>query len=303
MICADEDHPAIEASLDHIFDIICRWGSRSNPALVRMKLPIGQPKTAAVAVTHGFRTTADQPNATHILQKVCLGRCLTKANWDLTRGQLKSLAGLILPITIPEYRDPTQSIEITAPSGEIVSIALEDLETLLSPVLVMLPGRSGAIVPIRAKFAADLLGSSPQLSLIECHEARFLKERIYFSDPRTFPILQHGTPILFYESGKGLGRRSVIAAARVVRTELVSKESAVREFLNRGVLEERTVKRIGKSALVAATTFDNLMIFARPVSLGRLRQLGFDDPAQLVTARSISEKIFTSVLAEGEPSV
>lgn len=300
--CADEDHPRIESALDHILDRLSRASCKNNPVTIRLRLIAGHTKTRTVAISHGFRTSADQPANVPTLQKISVGRCLVPQDWETARTQLKKIAGLGLPESMPRFDCFESLIEVATPSGNLISITLRDFETLLSPAILLLPGRSGAVVPIRSRFAADLFGNSPQLGLLDSPEARLLRERVYFSDPRTSPLLTRGKPILFYESGKDHGRSSVIAIARVIRTDFVSKETVVSEVLRRGVLNKQKLARMGKSAFLAATIFDNILHFRNPVAFDRLRKLGFHDPANLVTTRPISADVLTTVVREGEPS-
>jgi hypothetical protein len=188
---------------------------------------------------------------------------------------------------------------IRSPSGEMVDVPLKELETLMSPSLFCLPGRTGAIVPIRRLYAADLIGGQKQLSLLASPEAVLLRERVYFSHPRTAKVFKDGLPILFYESSRKGGSASVTATARVVRTELVSKDGANQELLRRGVLDKKGLKRICLADTAVATTIDNIMAFQNPVSLKRLRQLGAIDEANLVTARSVQSELLTEIIEEG----
>lgn len=114
--------------------------------------------------------------------------------------------------------------------------------------------------------------------------------------------LTEGTPMLFYESGRDRGRAAVIAVARVVRTNLLLKGDILSSVLRRGVLERRTIERVSASESVAATTFDNIMLFGKPVRLGRLRNLGCVDGSNLVTARRVSAPQFSAIVSEGEVS-
>jgi len=181
----------------------------------------------------------------------------------------------------------------------VLGVPLEELETLLSPSLFCIPGRSGAIVPIKRIYAADLIGGAKQLSLLASPEAVLLRERVYFSDPRTAGVLTKGTPVLFYESAASGGAAAVIAAARVVRAELVPKDGTNPELLRRGVLDEKLLKNICLAETVVATTIDNIMIFRNPVDLKRLRELRAVDGANLVTARWLSAEQMIQIIDEG----
>ncbi len=116
-------------------------------------------------------------------------------------------------------------------------------------------------MPIRRINAADLIGGAKQLSLLVSPEAVLLRERVYFSSPRTAHVLTKGIPVLFYESGRRGGSASVTAAARIVRSEIVSKDGANQELLRRGVLDKKVLNKICLSKTFVATTIDNIMLF------------------------------------------
>jgi hypothetical protein len=206
---------------------------------------------------------------------------------------------LELPDAIPPFRSVDQTIAVKGPTGHVVDLPLLELETLLSPTLFLLPARAGAIVPIRRVYAADLIGGGKQLSLLAGPEAVLLRERVYFSHPRTAGVLRKGTPVLFYESARKGGSASATAVARIIRVEMVSKDSANHELFRRGVLNRHTLKNISLTDTVVATTIDNIMTFSDPVPLQRLRALGAIDGANLVTARSLRADQLVQIVEEG----
>jgi hypothetical protein len=266
---------------------------------VRLRLIHGHSKTVSVALSHGFRPSSDQNGNEQSLYKVCVGKCVTVAAWSSIRSSLENICGLVLPQESPTWGKPSDTVEIIAPAGNRIAVTLDDLETFLSPVLLLIPGRPSSIVPIRARFAADLFGNPLQPKLLHSPEATFLRERVYFSDPKTSPLLQKGRVIFFYESGKDKGRSSIVAAARVTRTDLLVKEGVISELLRRGVLSEQKIKRMGRSRFSAATIFDNIFHFRTPVSRKRLGELGFKDPVNLITTKSFSDSFFESIIEEG----
>jgi hypothetical protein len=153
-------------------------------------------------------------------------------------------------------------------------------------------------VPIRRKFADALFGNNPQLSLLDAHEAVLLSERAYFSSSRTIGVLHPGAPILFYESQSSGGRGAVIAMGRIVSSRIIVKNE-ISPLLRQGVLEEKEVDSISAGTSLAATSFDNILMFKNPVSTRRLQELGCDDGAHFVTARAIDYVKLTRVIAEG----
>jgi hypothetical protein len=298
-VCVDEDHAAVTLAADFLLDSISRESFSDYPTQLSLRLLPGHVTTKRIAIAHGFRPSADGSSNSTDLQKIALRRCVTSKNWASVCQQLKKGMGLELPDLIPTYHSLQQTILIKGPTGHTVKVPLLEIESLLSPALFCLPGRSGAIVPIRRVYAADLIGRAKQLSLLASPEAILLRERVYFSHPRTARVLTKGIPILFYESGRKGGSASVMAAARVVRVELVSKDGANQELLRRGVLDKKILKNICLADTVVATTIDNIMILSNPVVLERLRALGAIDGANLVTARQLRAEQVIQIIDEG----
>lgn len=200
---------------------------------------------------------------------------------------------------MPSFGHNEQSIELTA-DGRTNSLSLVDLESVLSPALFLLPGRSAAIVPIQRVWADDLLGGI-QLPLFPKPEAALRSRRVYFSSPRNAATLVRGRPIIFYESGKGLGRSAAIAVARVSRAEVIQKDRAPEELLQAAVVRGRALNRLTKDTTVLAVWFDNIMPFATPVSFAQLKVLGVDDKTNLVRSREIDAETASKIIGAGRP--
>ncbi len=298
-ICADEDHSAAESVLDYLLDRMCREASQSVPALIQFRELPGHSSTRRIALAHGFRADHNHSHSGSPLQKLSIGYPIDEANWQAMRHLLQQIAGFKLPNAIPTYSGHQQLIPLGIANGDTIEISLRDLENILSPVLFMLPGRNSAIVPIRRTYADDLFGLSPQLSLLSSPEAVLLSQRAYFSDPRTAGVLTEGTPLLFYESGEHHGRKSIIAAARVVETSLVLKEDIDSNLRRRGVLSPKEMRQIGSRMNVLATRFDNILVLRDPVGISRLRDIGCVDRRNLVTAQQVGNEHAATILQEG----
>ncbi len=298
-ICVDEDHPAVTLAGDFLLDLLSRESFSEYPTQLSLRLLPGHVTTRRIAVAHGFRPSANEPPNSTYLQKIVLGRGVTPKKWPHVSAQLKKRMGIELPDTIPSYHSLEQTILLKGQTGQQVDVSLEELEILLSPTLFCLPGRPGAIVPIRRVYAADLIGGEKQLSMVLPPEAVLLRERVYFSNPRTATVLRKGIPIVFYESARKGGRASATAAARIVKVEVVSKDGANQELLRRGVLDRKVLKNICLADTVVATTIDNIMVFRNPIGLERLRALGAIDGANLVTARPLTSEQLVQIIDEG----
>lgn len=296
--CADEAAPAVKAAIEHTLDRVCREASAGAPARVRLHILPGHPVTRKLGLAHGFRPEPGQEEYGTILHKVAIGGVLDEDSWAARRRSLMSLASAELPSSIPKFTSAGQRIQIKNSSGE-VAIALQDLETLLSPALFLLPERPGVVVSIRRVFADELLGTGSQLSLLSAPEAVLLKERVYYCTPRAERLLVPGTVILFYESSAKGGRKSIIAAGRAKESRILTVDEVNPDTKRKGVLRADTFRHIGTSNRKLAITIDNIMAFENPVSLHRLRKIGCADGANFVTAKRIEPDQMISIIHEG----
>jgi hypothetical protein len=211
-LCADESLPAAKAAIEHIFARINAAASKGAPSRICVNLLPGHAMSRKIALACGFRPEPGQEEHGTTLHKVAVGNVVDTGSWEDVRNSVSSLVDVGLPSEIPSYEGPAQGITLTTSSGSDNIVTLHDLETLLSPTMFLLPGRRGAIVPIRKVFADELLGTADQLSLLSQAEATLLNERVYYGSTRSASLLMPGTPILFYESSKNGGRSCIVAS-------------------------------------------------------------------------------------------
>jgi hypothetical protein len=157
---------------------------------------------------------------------------------------------------------------------------------VLSPTILIWPGRDGVIVPITHNYANDLLGTDKQFPLFGSPEAAFVTRKTYFNSPRAASLLRPGLPILFYESVRSGGQGAIVAAARVIDATVVKKNQVPGDLLRRAVVED--LDGLSSSTDILATTFDNLLRFPKPVSLADLRTFGAVGAANFQTATPVT---------------
>ncbi|HEY9081591.1 GNAT family N-acetyltransferase [Magnetovibrio sp.] len=298
-LCADENVPAAATAIEHTLNRICKTVSSNTPARVRLNILPGNPITRKAALAHGFRPEPGKEEHGTTLHKVALGTVVSEKNWDHMRRALRALADVELPQNIPQFDDAETPIEIKNNSGETVPIPLRELETLLSPTLIILPGRPAAAVSIKRVFADELLGTADQLSLLTPPEAVLLKERVYYNTPRAVSILAPGTPILFYESAEAGGRKGIVAVGRATESHILTYDQVNSDMKRKGVLDEEGLKRIGNSETKLVTAFDNIMPLKNSITLKRLREIGCADGANFITAKRIKPDHLIMVINEG----
>jgi GNAT superfamily N-acetyltransferase len=283
---------AARALLRHVIEAMIN----TDPCRLTLTLPNHQSRLREVAFSLGFRAAVDQVP----LSKILLGHVLTASSWPKYRASLLQQLGLKLPEHPPHFRDANQDIEVIGPDGNRRHVALEVLETLLSPTLLCLPGRPAVISPIRRRFAEPLLRHSPQGSLLPAHSSSLYAARHYLSDPKTIKHLQRGALMLFYESGKGHGKQAIVAVARITESYLRRRDALTvsRAGLERSVLTADSLDEIGTSAIRAVSVIDNIFPTHNPVPLRRLEALGCGSQNQLITTKPITAQQLQCILLE-----
>lgn len=298
-ILADEDNPAIETGLDALIYRLSRMACSEEPSLVLLTVPTAYILTPQVAIHYGFMPTNTANLGVSRLQRLGVGFPITPSRWGRVRTDLQALAGLIFPETLPEFRSADVGIPFELANGGQCSISFHDLETALSPTVMVMESRTATLVPIRSGFAEQLLDASPQLSLMAITGARLFHERMYISAKRNAQLLRKGTAIVFYESGRGRGRASAVAVARVLHTSVIEKDEIASAQSRHVVLSPEQIENITKHERAAATLFDNVIEFRAPVPFKALCSIGCIDRSNLVSAKSITAKQFARIVNEG----
>jgi len=292
LVCVRQEHPFSSTVADFLISEQVRHCTRNSAChLLMLDIP-SHPITRRIAFNLGFQ---QQAGNVATLAKIALGQPVTSKTWDKARLSIERLAGLKLHAACPTYDRP--KAQITTATGDNIEVGLFELETLLSPTLFVLPKRKAVVVPITRSFAADLLGTDIQYSFLEVPEAHFLSRRTYFNTTRATRSMIRGSAIVFYESSRGGGRGAVVAAGRIVDVTSIPVNSAP-ESLRRGAVVD-DLGTITKSERILATTFDNLVVFRKPVPLTKLRQIGCVTRANFVSATPISAKHLTAVVEAG----
>ncbi|MFL6386919.1 MAG: GNAT family N-acetyltransferase [Terriglobales bacterium] len=296
-LLANEEHPACETALDSLLNRLASEVSSSSPVFVEMEISPGGALARKAALLQGFKET--NHSVPHRLGKMCVGRPITSENFAKLHSTINQLAGLSLPKSLPAFSNHCQLVSLKDANDVGKDIELAQLERILSPVIFVLPNRTGVLIPIQRVYAEQLFGTSAQMTFIPGKEAILFSERIYLSSPRNLHTLVEGSILLFYESGRNGGAGSVIAVARCLGSSVLEKGQLPQDILRRGVVENSELDEITVNENIAVTRFDNVMLLPRTVPLLRLRDLGCVDGSNLITARRITDEQTATILGEG----
>ncbi len=286
----EERHPFASTIVEYFLSQAS--GDISKKAITRIDL-FDTPSNALVrklAVSHGFQTSGDLKG---MLTKIAVGRIITARNWTDVVRRIANLTGLQFQQNPPDLNVGRSVCIIQSRTGQQLELDIADLETLLSPALFAVSGRNATIVPITRPFSRDLIGAEDQFTLLDSFEAGLLARRTYLNSPRAAGCMGRGTLLVFYESTSS-GGRGAVAVARAVTSFVTPKSKLPKRVQRETVVSD--IDKLSKSENILATTFDNLIPFAHPVSLGQLRKLGCVGPQNLRTATRISSDHLLALL-------
>ena len=290
LIHVNQDSTLADPISEYLLGRACHRVSVAGPASLNVFVPSGQISVARAAVLMGFAG----PFERHVYMKAVLGRPLTPSTSLALTRQLQRATGLT--ISQLDLTDPNSSILLSVADGseQEVRVDWSAMERALAPAVIAFPGRSAVVIPIRHHYASALLGGDPQLLLWGLPTVQLSFRRTYFGTSRARNIVYPNQPILFYESiGRG-GRGAVVAVACVVDTVIYPKGQVPPEQIRRGVVDDPDVLNVEDSIL--AITFDNTMLFPRPVGLALLRTLGVLGPHNLQSPTLVSNEVLCSIL-------
>ncbi len=296
-------HPMSEVAADVLVERMGRDICATRPASALLQGDTRSRHFRATVISRGFVPGGDSEDPSHF-EKFCVGDVLAAQNWANRGDALAKAIGLVLPERPPAYLGPATSVEYSLGATGPERLQLSAFEVRFGPVILFLPGRPVAVVPIQRAFADELLGTSRQFSLLPQPEASMWRERLYLCSPRALAVLAAGTIVLFYESeGQNNGRGAIVAIAQVVRTAIRNKSGLDEKMIRRGVLTTQGIDHLSVTRETALIYFSQLMPLTDPVPKNRLRTLGCMDGANFVTARQIGEDAAWAIIEQGKPNV
>ena len=299
-IYVDESHPIIERAIDHIFEAVSRSGTYGKLRAVILPSTCHSPKVIDTASKRGFLW--NPVNSSHhdkAMVKPYFHGVITQTKWQGFRRDFERIFKLTLPTKMPKSDIITNTgIAITDSDTRALhnTLSLFQFETLISPGLLVYPGREALIIPIKSKYAETLLPDACVQGCLWGKEASLYLERAYFRAPRDIKTFKIGMPVVFYVSGK-LG--GAVACARITYSELMSIDEARTLFIRQGVLNEDDMKKCAIGDRLHAFTFDNLSIFSSVISYNDLDKNYLISGRRMVSHEKLSPLAFQRYIGNG----
>lgn len=292
IVCVKQEHPLSSTVADFLISEHVRGCSKESPQHIQLLDQANHPITRRIALSQGFQQTKTELGS---LSKVAFGRPVTKATWKSTRLAVERLAALKLQTNCPTYEKINSKVSLA--DAQKSEITLFDLETLLSPTIFALPKRHAVVVPITRNFADALLDTSDQYSLLDNPEAQFLSNRTYLNTVNAARAMIRGAVIAFYESKGTGGRGAIVAFGRIVDVISAPKQE-IPELKQRAAVVE-DLNTISSAERILVTTFDNVTIIPKPVTLNQLREIGCVPRSNFVSASPITSTHLEAIVNAG----
>lgn len=270
-----ENSPVAERAIDHIIESIIR-DNNSEARMITLYFSQEQTKTKSTALLRGFRfgnTHSDSILAAMI--KFSFSGLITPENWSNFVNKFRALTKRSLPNQMPSFTsidDKCLRLSDEANENEIY-LSYFDLETLISPAILLPKGRRSILLPIRPVHAIELGICIPsQRSLLSKQEAFLHVEKAYFRKNKNIKIYERGMILFFYVSLKGEHSQSVVGCARTTYSDANSVDTITERFHRQGVLHSKDLISLeDKQKRVHVITFDNFCNFQKPISLSTLK--------------------------------
>lgn len=295
ILVVDPECDAAPAAVDFLIDTMIHVASA--PSVARIDLQVSDLPDSLQQVLFDHGLTKDAVGG---WTKIAIGRHVDRIRWSRVAHDIKTLCGLVLPPTLMSEKFAyAKTMRCIMDDGRTWIGSLDDLEGLLSPVVLAFPDRAATVVPIRATFAEGLFGHLEQANLFGQPIASFRRERVYYTASRSFALFDRGRTLLFYESAPGNGRTAVIAAARALGARTILKSELQAVTLSRGVLDKTEIKSLGVRPTVTAVSFDNVIMLPKPVTLEQMRVHNWVPSTNFVTATRLQGDVAGQILAIG----
>jgi len=296
-VFADESNPNASTAIKYMLERASRDLGENEVGVFNLAPHIRQDLLRRVALIEGFYIDEGTSPRNPELKKASFGAAFLPATWDAASRRIANAIG----VEFSGSPSLMQTLSLTDAKGVSRFISLSGLEDLLSPVIIATDDRPGVVLPIWPNYAEELFQGAQQLSFLEQSEASIKPEKAYIGG--NYGSIPEGGLAFFYESEKQNGRKAIIAVARVLARYLLDQGEAAAVSKDRGVLPEEAIENQGGRRLKTVIDIGSIMLFKKPVTLKRLRQMGCADGANFVTSKVIEPKHCIQLIAEGEPKI
>ena len=158
----DEDHNDAYRAIDHLLGSARNAGA-GRPELWRfnLRVPRDQMKTLETALKRGFHPQSNGAGSSPMeLTRVPIEGVVIPGNWPRLRRDFLDETSILLPPDMPSHKELINTgivLDREKKGLGAWTMSLFDFETFINPGLLIAPGRSSVIVPIKKPYAEELL--------------------------------------------------------------------------------------------------------------------------------------------------
>lgn len=270
-----ENNPVAERAIDHIIESIIR-DNNADIRMITLNFSQEQTKTKSTALARGFRFGSNSTDSILAsMVKMSFSGLITSGNWASFVSKFKTLTKYSLPTQMPDFKnidDKCLRLYDEANDKEIW-LSFFNLETLISPAILLPKNRRSILLPIKPVHAVELGICTPsQRSLLSKQEAFLHVEKAYFRKNKNIKVYERGLLLFFYVSSKGEHSQTVVGCARTTYSDANSVDVVTERFHRQGVLHPKALISLAdKQKRIHVITFDNFYNFQKPVPLSILK--------------------------------
>lgn len=188
----DESYGEAISIVDHLIETIFRDAEKGFSGRVDLYTSMSQFETRSTLKKRGFKKQYDDRK----LSKVFFKGIVDDSNWSSFAEGYHSMSGVGLRDKLPTYKELQNT---GMPHGDAIA-SLFEFETDISPGIVLPLHRPGLILPIKPKFAKQLLGIDTQSDMFASKEALLHVEKLYVRSKSRSSYFIKGGIIVFYVS-------------------------------------------------------------------------------------------------------
>lgn len=288
----DESYGEAITTVDHLIETVFRSADRDFPCRIDLFTSYSQIETRCTAKKRGFKEQADRRK----LSKVFCKGVIDEKGWEVFSLGYSQLTGVPLRRSLPTYNE---LINTGMPTGDSIT-SFFDYETIISPGVLLPKGRDGLMLPIKAKFAKQLLGVDSQADMFAAKEALLSVEKLYVRSKQRSSYFDKGCIVVFYVSKEKRMWGEAIGFARITYSEVINTTDVAIKLSRQGVLTEEDLEEISDDkGMVHAVTFDNFNVFDTPIPFSELKESGVVSGANLVTVEKVSWQQISRIFCSG----
>jgi len=296
-VYVDEFHREANLAIDGILDWAPRAVEPRQLWLLNVRIPRDQVRTTETALRRGFQTRVGRSaRASMELSRVVIREPISSDGWRRFRRDLMDTTGLALRTRMPTHEEMSNTgIVLSRGSDVPFTMTLFDFETFISPGYLIGPGRSAVIVPIKNRYADELLPQTRSEGVFWQSESSLRLERVYYLKAGMHRQFPRGTIVVFYASG---ARGQAVALGRVTFSETTTNTQAATNLTRQGVLTEYEIgQRANDRNEITVFTFDNVLEFPVGIDFKKLKRMGCAR-ANLRTAQRLPAEALARVVNE-----